>query len=86
MIEQIDKIEKRINGNLVQHYENELQKVNKQIEELWEVGKTSNAKQVRSREIELILDGLTAREQIARLNEKIKDYRKRLDMEGIEYE
>lgn len=86
MIEQINKIEKRINGNLVQHYENELQKVNKQIEELWEVGKTSNAKQVRSREIELILDGLTAREQIARLNEKIKDYRKRLDMEGIEYE
>ena len=86
MIDQIDKIEKRINGNLVQHYENELQKVNKQIEELWEVGKTSNAKQVRSREIELILDGLTAREQIARLNEKIKDYRKRLDMEGIEYE
>lgn len=86
MIEQIDEIEKRVNGNLVQHYENELRKVNKQIEELWEVGKTSNAKQVRSREIELILDGLTAREQIARLNEKIKDYRKRLDMEGIEYE
>lgn len=86
MQEQINRIEKKINGNLVEHYENELKKINKQIEELWEVGKISNAKQVRSREIELILDGLTAREQIARLNEKIRDYRKRLDMEGIEYE
>ena len=71
-------------NNLIEHYENELKKIEKTIEELWEVGKISAAKNNRKREIELILDGLTAREQINRLNETICDLKRRLKSEGID--
>ena len=70
-------------NNLVEHYENELKKTEKAIEELWEVGKISAAKNNRKREIELILDGLTAREQINKLNDTITALKRRLKSEGI---
>ncbi len=71
-------------NNLREHFENELRKVEKEIEELREVNKTSAAKQKRVRDINLILDGITAREQIDKLRQENKDLRKRLMMEGID--
>lgn len=71
-------------NNLREHFENELRKVEKEIEELREVNKTSSAKQQRVRDITLILDGITAREQIDKLRQENKDLRKRLMMEGID--
>lgn len=71
-------------NNLREHFENELRKVEKEIEELREVNKTSAAKQKRVRDINLILDGITAREQIDKLRQENKDLRKRLLMEGID--
>lgn len=71
-------------NNLREHFENELRKVEKEIEELREVNKTSSAKQQRVRDINLILDGITAREQIDKLRQENKDLRKRLMMEGID--
>lgn len=69
--------------NLREHFENELRKVEKEIEELREVNKVSPARQCRVRDINLILDGLTAREQIDKLRQENKELRKRLEMEGI---
>ena len=57
-------------GNLISHYENELKKIKKEIEELWEVNKTSPSKLKRERELNLILDGLYANETIGKLKEK----------------
>lgn len=71
-------------NNLVEHYENELRKTEKAIEELWEVGKISAAKNNRKREINLILDGLTAREQIDKLYDEITALKRRLKSEGID--
>ena len=71
-------------NNLREHFENELRKVEKEIEELREVNKTSAAKQKRVRDINLILDGITAREQIDKLRQENKNLRKRLMMEGID--
>lgn len=72
--------------NLVEHYENELRKKEKEIEELWEVGKTSDAKLKRKRELELILTGLTATTQIKKLSDENHDLKKRLKMEGLKIE
>lgn len=71
-------------GNLISHYENELKKIKKEIEELWEVNKTSPSKLKRERELNLILDGLYANETIGKLKEKNRDLRMKLKMEGIE--
>ena len=65
-------------------YEEEKNRIQKEIDDLWEVGKKSPKRVNRLVEIEYILDGLEADKKIRQLNEENKALRKRLMQEGIE--
>lgn len=69
-----------------EQYEQEFNKVKREIEDLWEVGKKSKAKEKRLTEIELILSGIDAEAEKSKLRRRIYDLEKRLKMEGVEIE
>ena len=71
-------------SSLYIHYENELKKVEKEIMELWEVGKVSAAKNDRKRQLEYVLIGMDADKTIKELRERIQLLERRLRNEGIE--
>lgn len=73
-----------MNKDLIEFYEEEKNRIQKEIDDLWEVGKKSPKRVNRLVEIEYILDGLEADKKIRQLNEKNKALRKRLMQEGIE--
>ncbi|MDY5929007.1 MAG: hypothetical protein SPJ27_03100 [Candidatus Onthovivens sp.] len=74
------------NKDLIEFYEEEQRKIQREIEDLWEVGKKSPKRVKRLVEIEYILNGLNADEENMRLRKENADLRKRLKQEGIEVE
>ena len=74
------------NKDLIEFYEEEQRKIQREIEDLWEVGKKSPKRVKRLVEIEYILNGLNADEENMRLRKENADLRKRLKQEGIELE
>ena len=75
-----------MNKDLIEFYEKQRQKVQREINELWEVGKKSPARAKRLVEIEYILNGLNADNENMRLRKEIRDLKLRLKQEGIEVE
>ena len=73
-----------MNKDLIDFYEEQKQKIEREISDLWEVGKKSPKRVSRLIEIDYILDGLYANEKIKLLKEEIRDLRVRLIQEGIE--
>lgn len=73
-----------MNRDLIEFYESEQKRIQKEIEELWEVGKKSNRRVKRLIEIEYILDGLNCEEELVRLRNENMDLRRRLINEGID--
>lgn len=73
-----------MNKDLIEFYEEEKNKIQKEINDLWEVGKKSAKRVNRLVEIEYILEGLETDKKIRQLNEENKALRKRLIQEGIE--
>ena len=73
-----------MNKDLIEFYEEEKNRIQKEIDDLWEVGKKSSKRVNRLVEIEYILDGLEADKKIRQSNEENKALRKRLMQEGIE--
>ena len=73
-----------MNKDLIEFYEEEKNRIQKEIDDLWEVGKKSPKRVNRLVEIEYILDGLVADKKIRELNKENKALRKRLMQEGIE--
>lgn len=74
------------NKDLIEFYEEEQRKIQREIEDLWEVGKKTPKRVKRLVEIEYILNGLNADEENMRLRKENADLRKRLKQEGIEVE
>lgn len=75
-----------MNKDLIEFYEEQKQKIQREIDELWEVGKKSPARAKRLVEIEYILNGLNADNENMRLRKEIRDLKFRLKQEGIEVE
>ena len=73
-----------MNKDLIEFYEEEKNKIQREISDLWEVGKKSSKRTNRLVEIDYILDGLYANKEIEKLKEQNKALRKRLMQEGIE--
>lgn len=71
-------------NDLIDFYESQRDKVQKEINDLWEVGKKSSKKSYRLVEIGYILDGLYANKTIKKLEDENQSLRKRLIQEGIE--
>lgn len=70
--------------DLIEFYENEKQRIEREISDLWEVGKKSPSRVSRLVEIEYILEGLYADKKINELKEENRALRIRLTQEGIE--
>ena len=75
-----------MNKDLIEFYEEQKQRIQREIDELWEVGKKSPARAKRLVEIEYILNGLNADNENMRLRKEIRDLKLRLKQEGIEVE
>ena len=75
-----------MNKDIVELYEEQKTKTQKEIDELWEDGKKSPARIKRLVEIEYILDGLNADNENMLLRNEIRDLKLRLKQEGIEVE
>lgn len=75
-----------MNRDLIDFYEEKKQKIQREIDDLWEVGKKSPAKAKRLVEIEYIINGLNADNENTKLRQEIRDLRLRLKQEGIEVE
>ena len=73
-----------MNKDLIDFYEAEKLKIEKEISDLWEVGKKSSKKRNRLIEIEYILNDLYADKENARLRQENKDLKLRLEKEGID--
>ena len=73
-----------MNKDIIEFYEEQKTKIQKEIDELWEVGKKSPARIKRLVEIEYILDGLNADNENMLLRNEIRDLKLRLKQEGIE--
>ena len=73
-----------MNKDLIEFYEEEKNKIQREISDLWEVGKKSSKRTNRLVEIDYILDGLYANKEIEKIKEENKALRKRLIKEGIE--
>lgn len=69
--------------DLIDFYEAEKDRIQKEINDLWEVGKKSSKRTNRLIEIDYILDGLYANKEIKQLKEENNALKKRLAMEGI---
>lgn len=72
-----------MNKDLIEFYEEEKNRIQREIEDLWEVGKKSPKRVNRVIEIEYILDGLNANKKIKQLREENNALRHRLMCEGI---
>lgn len=70
--------------DLIEFYENEKQRIEREISDLWEVGKKSPSRVNRLVEIEYILEGLYADKKINELKEENRALRIRLTQEEIE--
>ena len=75
-----------MNRDLIDFYEEERNRIQKEINDLWEVGKKSSARVKRLVEIEYIINGLNADNENIKLRQEIRDLRLRLKQEGIELE
>ena len=75
-----------MNKDLIEFYEEQKQRIQREIDELWEVGKKSPARAKRLVEIEYILNGLNADNENMRLRKEIRNLKLRLKQEGIEVE
>ncbi len=75
-----------MNRDLIDFYEEERNRIQKEINDLWEVGKKSSARVKRLVEIEYIINGLNADNENIKLRQEIRDLRLRLKQEGIEVE
>ena len=75
-----------MNRDLIEFYEEERNKIQKEINDLWEVGKKSSKRVHRLIEIEYILNGLDADKENARLRQENRDLKIRLAREGINIE
>ena len=73
-----------MNKDLIEFYEEEKNKIQREIFDLWEAGKKSPKRTNRLVEIDYILDGLYANKEIEKLKEENKALRTRLMQEGIE--
>ncbi len=73
-----------MNKDLIEFYEEEKNRIQKEIDGLWEVGKKSPKRVNRLVEIEYILDGLEANKIINNLRAENRALRVRLAKEGIE--
>lgn len=69
--------------DLIEFYEEEKNRVQREISDLWEVGKKSPKKTNRLVEIDYILDGLNANQTIRRLEMENSALKTRLAQEGI---
>ena len=69
--------------DLIEFYEEEKNRVQREISDLWEVGKKSPKKTNRLVEIDYILDGLNANQTISRLEMENSALKTRLAQEGI---
>ena len=69
---------------IIEKYELEYKKIEREISDLWEVGKRSKAKEKRLAEIEFIIDGIVADKEIKKLRQEIRNLINRLKKEGIE--
>lgn len=67
-----------MNKDLIEFYEEQKQRIQREIDELWEVGKKSPARAKRLVEIEYILNGLNADNENMRLRKEIRDLKFRL--------
>lgn len=73
------------NGEIMkEQYESEFKKIQRDIEDLWEIGKKSKTKEKRLTELSLILSGIDAETEQSKLRNRIYDLEKRLKMEGID--
>ena len=72
-----------MDNKIIEDYELEHKKVEKEISDLWEVGKRSKAKEKRLAEIEFIIDGIIADKETKKLRQEIRDLTNRLKKEGI---
>lgn len=68
-----------MNKDLIEFYEEEKNRIQKEIDDLWEVGKKSPKRVNRLVEIEYILDGLEADKKIRQLNEENQELKKQLE-------
>lgn len=73
-----------MNKDIIEFYENEKTKIEKEIQDLWEVGKKSSKRVNRLVEIDYILEGLEANKTIQKLSKENADLRYRLSVEGID--
>ena len=73
-----------MNKDLIEFYENEKIKIEREIQDLNEVGKKSPRRVNRLVEIEYILEGLEASKTIQKLRKENVDLRYRLNVEGID--
>lgn len=72
--------------DLIEFYDEEKRKIQKEIDDLWETGKKSLKRVSRLVEIEYILDGLEAYKRIKNLQEENRALRRLLEDHGIEVE
>ena len=74
----------KLKKDLIDFYNEEYRKVEKEIQELNEVNKKSPKRIARLVEIEYILDGLNASQELQRLRKENSDLKYRLVKEGID--
>ena len=72
--------------DLIEFYSEEKSRIQKEIDDLWEIGKKSPKRVSRLVEIEYILDGLEASKRIKNLYQENRTLRKLLEKNGIEVE
>ena len=72
--------------DLIEFYSEEKSRIQKEIDDLWEIGKKSPKRVSRLVEIEYILDGLKIYKRIKNLQEENRALRKLLEKNGIEVE
>ena len=75
-----------MNRDLIEFYEEERNRIQKEINDLWEVGWKSPKRVHRLIEIGYILSGLDADKENSRLRQENRDLKMRLVKEGINIE
>lgn len=73
-----------MNKDIIDFYDNEKIRIEKEIQDLNEVGKKSPKRVNRLVEIDYILEGLEASQTIQKLRKENADLRYRLSIEGID--
>lgn len=73
-----------MNKDIIDFYDNEKIRIEKEIQDLNEVGKKSPKRVNRLIEIDYILEGLEASKTIQKLRKENVDLRYRLSIEGID--